>query len=83
MSPLQGIEYLKTVPEDEPVFVLRAKDRYAPATVASWASIVSQPVNKNTPATPKSLKKAHNAMQLVKEMKEWQEHRNDQVKIPD
>jgi len=83
MLPSQAIGYLKNVPEDEPVFVLRAKDKYAPATITSWAAMVSQQVDKNTPATPKSLKKAHEAMQLVKDIREWQERRDDQVKIPD
>ena len=83
MSPSQAIEYLKNVPENEPVFVLRAKDKYAPATIASWASVVSQPIDNRTLVSPKSLKKAQDAMQLVMEMKKWQEHRDDQIKIPD
>jgi hypothetical protein len=37
-----AIEYLKAMPADEPVFVLRAQDVLAPRTVEFWAEGAEQ-----------------------------------------
>lgn len=56
--------------DDEPIFVLRAKDETAPATIVYWAA-----TNKSTGAQPDE--KIDGAMKLAQEMKVW---RNENIK---
>lgn len=75
MTRDEGIEYLKTVPEKEPVFVLRAQDAFAPSTIQVWATLCSSERNEATRA------KGDRAAGLVKKMQKWQE--KHARKIPD
>jgi len=42
MRAQQAIEYLKAMPADEPVFVLRAQDCLAADTVEFWAKLAEE-----------------------------------------
>lgn len=84
MLPAQAAKYLKTIPPNEPVFVLRAQDMYAPAVMASWAILVkSKPPGENKPCSELSLAKSREAMNDVREFRKWQEKNFHKVKIPD
>lgn len=84
MTPTEGIEYLQGLPADEPVFVLRAQDAYAPSTVGSWAAMC---LSNNTvdedgqPRYPKTRDKGRQAMALSDEMRTWQAEHGS--KVPD
>ncbi len=62
---------LNKAADDEPVFVLRAQDRFAPAIISAWAARV----NTLSPV------KAAGARETAKAMIEWQ--RRIAVKTPD
>jgi hypothetical protein len=84
MTPAEAIVYLQGVPADEPVFVLRAKDAYAPSTVGSWAAMClgQNSVDKNgEPEHPRTLDKGRRAMTLANDMYLWQQEHGS--KVPD
>lgn len=82
MLPLQAKDYLEKIPEDEPVFVLRAQDAYAPAAIIAWSALVGAPLN-GKPASDESIIKSVTARQLAEEMRRWQEKHYLKTKIPD
>jgi hypothetical protein len=82
MSPADAVQYLSTIPADEPVFVLRAKDVYAPSAIVAWSGLVGAPIG-NKPPSDKSVIKAVAARKLAEEMRQWQERNYLNVKIPD
>lgn len=63
---LGPLSCLDKAADDEPVFVLRAQDRFAPDVVEHWAVLV-QTRNGGRP-TPKTTE----ARQLAKAMRQWQ-----------
>jgi hypothetical protein len=65
---------LKKAADDEPIFVLRAKDKCAPGAVIDW-------INRATEAGCVNEEKIAEAYALVNAMKEWQ--RNNGCKVPD
>ena len=74
MTPAEGIEYLQGLPPNEPVFVLRAQDAYAPATVRAWAAMCLQRYNdpRQDAATEPTRAKGQRAQSLASEMCRWQ-----------
>ena len=82
MLPLEAVDYLAKLPADEPVFVLRAQDLYAPAVMASWAILVKSPL-PNKPPSEESLGKSREAMGIVREFRQWQAANPSKVKVPD
>lgn len=75
MTRDEGIEYLRNLPEHEPVFVLRAQDKFAPATVQVWSTMCSA---QDAAATRE---KGARAAKLVMLMQKWQKNRK--MKVPD
>lgn len=61
------------IADDEPVFLLRAKDKIAPTIVRAWAKHLK--ANGGDAAT------ANRAMEWAKEMERWQ--KANQCKMPD
>ncbi len=59
------------IPEDEPVFLLRAKDMCAPATVEFWAQLADK-----YGATPEM---TNVALDHARKMEEWQQEHGTQV----
>ena len=59
--------------EDEPVFLLRAKDRLAPATLDAWANLLV--------ASGGDIDTAAHVREWAIKMRDWQEENGD--KIPD
>lgn len=62
--------------DDEPVFVLRAKDKFAPQVVEFWATLVSGAVANIVPGTERSNEtraKVKEAKALAHQMRAWQE----------
>ena len=82
MTPAEAVQYLVSVPPDEPVFVLRAKDVYAPSAIVAWSGLVAAPLG-GKPASDESTVKAVRARHLAEEMRKWQEKNYLKVKIPD
>ena len=82
MLPTEAAEYLNKLPPDEPVFVLRAQDVYAPAVMASWAILVKSPLPNKLPSN-ESLGKSREAMNVVREFRQWQLANPKKVKVPD
>ena len=82
MLPEQAIEYLKSMPADEPVFVLRARDLFMPSAIVSWSIEVRAPVNGRS-AQEVYIQKANAALKLAEEVRLWQKARPEAVKIPD
>lgn len=64
-------ECLKKVGEDEPIFVLRAQDRFAPIVVREWARLVENERGRGYP-------KAVEARLLADKMEAWRTR-----KVPD
>jgi len=68
--------------EDEPLFVLRANDKFAPELVEAWANKVEMAVTGHvTVAADKSREKIKYARALAHQMRAWQTLNTS--KIPD
>jgi hypothetical protein len=61
------------IPEDEPVFLLRAQDKVAPETVEMWAQFAD-----DAGAAPNI---TYAALKQAREMREWQKEHG--CKVPD
>ena len=66
---------LLTFPVDEPLFLLRGKDKLAPATIDNYQSLVQTRSN--------NVRHAQAAFDAAKNMREWQHSHPERVKIPD
>lgn len=64
MSAASAIEYLKKLPPDEPVFVLRAQDITAAGFVMAWANNLAHLTGVFSP-------KADEALDIAREMEAW------------
>jgi hypothetical protein len=60
---------------DEPVFILRAQDILAPRVVVRWAHLAEQA------GSPQD--KVRAALQVAKQMADWQANNQHRVKLPD
>jgi hypothetical protein len=60
---------------DEPIFILRAQDILAPRVVVRWAHLADQA------GSPRA--KVHGALELAKQMADWQATNKHRVKVPD
>ena len=76
IAATQGHGCLGKAANDEPVFVLRAQDKFAPALVEMWASLF---LAEYVPGT--ATEKAQGAMMVAQRMRVWQQ--TERVKIPD
>ena len=84
MTPAEGIEYLKSIPPDEPVMVFRGQDAFAPAAVQCWAAMCTSQNSMNaekSEALARTRAKGERAMHLAAEMRAWQ--RKNGSKMPD
>lgn len=63
------------LPDDEPVFTLRAQDATAPLAVEAWARVAA--------ASGVSPEKVKVALAHAQAMREWQAANPDKVKLPD
>lgn len=84
MTPTQGQQYLAELPDNEPVFVLRGRDLFAPAAVTAWAAMClsqNETDKDGEPLHPGTLAKGRRAMQLAQEMRRYQEQQGG--KTPD
>ena len=66
---------LEKAADDEPIFVLRAQDRCAPAAIRAW---VHRAIGAGAP-----LAKTEAAMACAAEMEKWQAEHSAQAKFPD
>ena len=60
---------------DEPVFILRARDILAPKAVVRWAHLAEQA------GSPQD--KVRSALQVAKQMADWQANNRHRLKVPD
>ena len=70
-----GCGCLGRVALDEPVFILRAQDILAPRVVVRWAHLAEQ--------TGSPHDKVGAALQVAKQMADWQANNQHRVKVPD
>ncbi len=59
------------IPDDEPIFILRARDRKAPSIIAHYAELCQDPTHKDAVRTRSA------------QFFNWQECHKDRVKEPD
>lgn len=78
MSTKHDSKCLKNAADDEPIFVLRSKDRYAPILVRLWADLLLT----ETGATESQKLKAKQAMVLSSNMEAYATM-NGGAKVPD
>lgn len=69
--------FLKKVPPSEPVFILRAQDKFMPKLLKQWALMVQD----GGEYTPERQRKVEEAWELAKEVKAWQNVHG--CKVPD
>jgi hypothetical protein len=65
--------------EDEPVFLLRAKDKLAPDTVRAWARLMWKEAKGDDPRFEERLDMARAAWHNADLMDEWQRDHGTQV----
>lgn len=73
----QGLGSLGKAADDEPVFILRAQDVFAPALIEAWANHLI-PHRANNPGTRQ---KITDARALAESMRAWQDTHGK--KVPD
>lgn len=71
-AALQGDGCLGRSADDEPVFVLCARDRFAPGLVRKWADRVEAVANEHGEGTERTRQKIASARELADEMEAWQ-----------
>lgn len=76
-----GVSCYDKADQDEPIFVLRSTDRFAPHIIRYWASLVIKSSERPTPS--KTAAKVIDAHYCASAMEEWQVEHSDKVKIPD
>lgn len=76
-----GVPCYDKADADEPIFVLRSTDKFAPQVVRYWASLVVQGAGLPTP--DKTASKVLEAHDCADAMDDWQEDNPSKVKIPD
>lgn len=82
MSTKENSKCLQNVKDDEPIFVLRAQDRFAPMLVKQWAMRLLQEIGKaDTENDAARIQKAREALKCADEMEMWAEANGN--KIPD
>lgn len=64
---------------DEPIFILRAQDKFAVPKIREWADEII----KDSEATEPQFKKALVAHKIADRMELWQALNPDKVKLPD
>lgn len=64
---------------NEPVFILRAQDVFAPKVITTWCNMVIH----DPKATQGNFDQAANASLIANDMEQWQKANPDKVKIPD
>ena len=70
---------LKKVGPDEPIFVLRAKDKFMPVVMRMWATLVEDEYKKlGKTMTPK----VKEAQVFALEVEDWQKKNQDKVGVP-
>lgn len=86
------VKRLLGIPEDEPIFILRAQDRFAPQTVEGYAQDVFTCQRKRFQFEEDDVSKAQflkarawrqRVDAAADEMYDWQQENEDRVKIPD
>lgn len=70
------LKQLEKIPDDEPIFLLRARDRIASTIVRTWAAKAMIDYGCNAA-------KVDGAQQVAKAMERWQEVNHHLVKAPD
>ena len=70
-----GCGPLGRVALDEPVFILRAQDILAPRVVVRWAHLAEQAGTAQD--------KVRGALEVAKQMADWQANNPHRVKVPD
>lgn len=73
----EGKGTLGKADDDEPLFILRAQDRFAPMIVDEWAERVSWATPHGQPTPPK----VSEARLLAQKMRDWQTTHHS--KVPD
>ncbi len=74
LASLTSEGILRKIDDDEPIFVLRATDKFAPEVIRFWAALLRQA--NNSPSD-----KEQDALECATEMEDWQA-KND-CKVPD
>lgn len=87
------VKRILEIPEDEPIFILRSQDRFAPLAVEDYAERVFKSARRlhqheiNKEESRAALKEARiwnqRVIDCATEMYDWQEDNPDKVKIPD
>lgn len=75
MPTKEDREYLETIPDDEPVFIVRAKDKFSLDTIAGWITRARR-ASVNAAKINRALQKQDQVAEF------WADHR-DRIKLPD
>lgn len=74
-------EFLKKVPADEPVFILRAQDKFMPRILREWATSVEIGTIQSHERVGVITPKVREARDLATQVEEWQKING--CKVPD
>lgn len=77
-AALRGEGCLGKAADDEPVFVLRAKDLVAPSAIEYWSERVRTEATRN-----ESIQKGYQALEVANAFRLWQDAKSVKVKVPD
>ncbi len=75
MNRKEFLAWLDTVPEDEPIFCLRAKDDLSPWAVTQW---IREAINMNV-----DKEKIDGVKGFLIEFREWRYANQDKCRLPD
>lgn len=80
MKRYSHIEEVASIPLDEPIFILRARDAFAPDAITRWQL---ECIEQGTLRELVSETKRDSACQRLQEICDWQRNNPDKVKVPD
>jgi hypothetical protein len=77
------VKELLGIPEDEPIFVLRAQDRLSLPTIQRYANFAAQVEATVERPEPFSQEWLANKDAVIEEFSAWQQEHSGKVKLPD
>lgn len=74
----------KDIPQDEPLFLLRAQDVFAPDAVEGYATLLAAAAATAHPSRRMALsQQSSDVRAFADRMRRWQHEHRDRVKVPD
>jgi hypothetical protein len=79
----ETVKHALGIPEDEPIFVLRAQDQLSVPTIQRYSLFAARVEPTTEQEQPFSQEWQDGLVAVIQAFTEWQQEHGDQVKLPD